>query len=100
MAAKAGGFGQVSGRTTLKGFNNGKACSVSLSPIEPKSAEALYVITTPSPGRFHFAEVMPGKYRLDAAITGDGGKAVAKGSAGTIEVKERQAVEDLAIALE
>jgi hypothetical protein len=96
---KSGGFGQVSGRTTLKGFNTGKSCTVSLFPTETKSDAALYTITSPSPGRFHFAEVMPGKYRVDAAISTDG-KTVAKGSAGTVEVKDRQVVENLAITLE
>lgn len=96
---KTGGFGQVIGKATLKGFNNGKACSISLFATEPKSDVPLYSITMPTPGRFHFAEVMPGKYRLDAVVT-DGGKTVAKGSAGAIEVKDRQTVENLAIALE
>lgn len=96
---KTGGFGQVTGKATLKGFNSGKACSISLYPTEPKSDAALYTITMPTAGRFHFAEVMPGKYRLDAVIT-DGAKTVAKGTVAAIEVKDRQTVADLTVALE
>ncbi len=95
---KTSGFGQVSGKAAYQGFNNGKVCVITLTPSDKKGAEALYTILMPYPGRFHFADVMAGKYRLDAALK-DEKKTLAAGSAGVIEVKERQAVEDVSITL-
>jgi hypothetical protein len=96
--AKTSGFGQVSGKAAYQGFNKGKVCLITLTPTETKGAEALYTIMMPYPGRFHFADVMAGKYRLDAALK-DEKKTLAAGSAGVIDVKERQTVEDVSITL-
>ena len=99
------GYGQVSGKVVYKGTKSGKHFSVYLMPTEGKSAAPLYMLVAPYPGRFHFAEVIEGKYKVEACWSDEppgaaaAPKGFASGHAGVIEVKARQQVDDVTVNL-